>query len=447
MADSPSVFDDLLKAAPPLKSAPATPTGTSSVFDDLLSGAPPLKTPAPVSSSTDDSDDGRSTLPSSAYAGPTRYGRDANGRMVSKWDGSKWVGLFDGKPAGSPAKEEMGPDPQAQALAPPPSVPGMEQLGGTPPGPARPPLPNAPGVPGLEPLDRSTQPARLNPRTGLPMGPGSGPLAVTDIATSGGGKVLRGAERVAEPLQSFVVGQPGAPGMPRQSTLTPAQGKQLAQGGGEILSGVMELATPLVAGAAAAAPLQTAITLAAGAIADKGTAAGLKALGVAPEYADLGGTIAALLAGYAAAKVRLSPEQQNLIEVLRGQEAGGPDATGRRIDALKAMVDRGGTENERQLAQDLLKRKYGMDYGTVTPDTPPEASTAATAEPGSAPPAAAPRPPMGPPAPSVEGASVPPESGAPAPTVSQPSAPVPNDTGTLPSITKGSVLPSPASER
>ena len=149
MADSPSVFDDLLKSAPPIK-----PASKSSVFDDLLSAAPPLKTVAPPSA--EDDEDRSEKLPSSAYAGPTRYGRDAQGRLASVWqEGNKfsnkpgWYDLFTGKQTVTPHSEEMGPAPSGQSIGEPsapsgPSIRGMEQLGGVPPGPPAPRLPSPP---------------------------------------------------------------------------------------------------------------------------------------------------------------------------------------------------------------------------------------------------------------------------------------------------------------
>jgi N12 class adenine-specific DNA methylase len=413
METSPSVFDDLLKTAPPLKPASAAPTGPSSVFDDLLSAAPPIQAASPAVSNEDEPIyNPGNNLP------PTRYGRDTSGRLTSKWNGSTWVDLFNGRKVGAPAREE------SEAATPPqPSVPGMEYAGGVPPGPPVPPRPALP-------WELSTQQPTVEASKNIPG-------AMIDITTGSVGRIAQGVEQAAGPLQSFVVGKPGAPGMPRQSTLTSEQGRQLAAGGANILGGAFGLATPLVAGAGAAAPIQTLITLAAGTAASKGTEAGLKALGVAPEYADLGGNIAALLAGYAAAKVRLSPEQQTLIEVLRGKDA--PEAAGRTMDGLKAMADRGGTQGERDIARDLLQRKFGLDYGTGNAEPLPQQPVSETDETP-----AAPRPPMGPPE-----AAGPPES-QPPPTTGQ-AQPAqaeatetqpPSTTAPLPSITKGAVLPS-----
>lgn len=228
-----------------------------------------------------------------------------------------------------------------------PHISGMELLGGVQHGPARPPR---------LPLPWEAQIQQPTPGAERDI-----PTRILDIATGGIGKAAQGIERAAGPLESFVIGKPGEAGMPRQSTMTPAQGKELAGGAADVISGTLAAATPLVGGGIAAAPLHTLVTLAAGTMAQKGVKAGLDKLGVAPEYADLAAEIAALLAGYAAAKGRLSPQQQNLIEVLRGQESSGAH----QVESLKAMADRGGTVHERNLAREFLKRKFGVDYGTA----------------------------------------------------------------------------------
>ena len=111
------------------QSAPSIPK--SFVADTLAATTTPKsfvadasQTPAPAA---EDEGDELEHLPSSAYAGPTRYGRNANGRLALKWDGSQWVGLFDGKPAPAPSTQEMGPDPKTQVFGgeTAPSVPSL----------------------------------------------------------------------------------------------------------------------------------------------------------------------------------------------------------------------------------------------------------------------------------------------------------------------------------
>ena len=68
----------------------------------------------------------------------------------------------------------------------------------------------------------------------------------------------------------------------------------------ETARGVMEASTPLIAGAALRAPIQTGIALGTGMAAQQGTEAGLRAVGVPEEYSNLAGDVAGLGAGSAA---------------------------------------------------------------------------------------------------------------------------------------------------
>ena len=61
---------------------------------------------APAKTATSGEDDDEHLYDPGNNLPPTRYGRDASGRLTSTWDGSKWVGLFDGKKVGAPAAEE-----------------------------------------------------------------------------------------------------------------------------------------------------------------------------------------------------------------------------------------------------------------------------------------------------------------------------------------------------
>jgi len=153
------------------QSTPPSPPPAQTQPQDLGGGwtvaaapAPPVRAPAPsvpppppsaVSPDTGDQDQDIQA-PASAYAPPTRYGRNQQGSLVSKWNGSNWVDLYNGKKVGAPAKEESGPQygPGQDFAAQPPAA---GQLGPSPTGAPSPqiqereipPAPQAPPILGI----------------------------------------------------------------------------------------------------------------------------------------------------------------------------------------------------------------------------------------------------------------------------------------------------------
>ena len=73
-----------------------------------------------------------------------------------------------------------------------------------------------------------------------------------------------------------------------------------AAGDSRVIGGALQVASPTLPGAAAAAPVATALGLGIGTAAQTGTEAGLKAAGVPEEYAKLAGDVAGLGTGIAA---------------------------------------------------------------------------------------------------------------------------------------------------
>ena len=225
----------------------------------------------------------------------------------------------------------------------------------------------APGVP-APPLPHALQsdqeqqaeaPTFQNPKTGRIYHyaePGKGNVFenILDTPITGAQEVAAGVEEAAEP------------------GLRPKAG-----GAAKIIGGVMQAASPLAVATGAVAPVQTLGALAAGYFAQKGTQAALNKLGVAPEYSDLAGTVAALFAGYGAGKIRYGKNEQNLVELLRGQEPHGSDNS--KIAGLKAHVDsEAGDINERRAAQSVLKNRFGIDYGPDLSAEPEEAEQSPT---------------------------------------------------------------------
>jgi N12 class adenine-specific DNA methylase/2'-5' RNA ligase len=209
----------------------------------------------------------------------------------------------------------------------------------------------------------------------------------------GGDYPIPSGQIVQEPFETIPALETIGRGVTRMAQATPtpthaANPKQTALGLSEVLGGTMQAVGPLAIPAGlVAAPAEAAISLGAGIVARTATPALLKKAGVAPEYADLAGDVAGLLAGYAAGHIRLSPEQQNLIEVLQGKDAPGAGIEDPQVNLLRNMVDRGGTEGERAAAQGALFRKFGIKYGpedlsgTATPEQSPTPQTAPTQEP------------------------------------------------------------------
>lgn len=268
----------------------------------------------------------------------------------------------------------------------PSAVPSRDEMEKNAPGVPRPDLPEA--LKSDKQLAEESTPFR-NPRTGIvshgtPMG-----QSVLDFPYKAAKHAVEGVEALAQPAEE--AGKQIAAGTaPTDLTLTDEGASGVARGATHLVQAGLEASTPLVAAGGITAPLHTAAALAAGAIADKATSAGLKHFGVKDEYADLAGVVAGLFAGYGAAKTRLSPEQQTLVEVLQGKDA--PDAQGRTINALMETATRGGTENERVMASAALKRKFGIDH----PPTPFESAEppAEEAEPAAEPPTAEPAKPQ-----------------------------------------------------
>ena len=344
-----------------------------SPFDDLLAAAPPLKAaPAPSSSAPPPLPKG--LQPPTDWKPGQELPEDYDTDVAPHWDTPEQRRQAE-------AYNLLLGDWKRKGAAP--AVPGMEQLGGTPPGPPRPPVHPEYNQFGKVPLGAPEYDQTVQ---GLFE-------TVPAVETVG-----RGINRMANATPS-----PNAPANP----------KQMARGLSEVIGGTMQAVAPVVLPAGiAAAPVETALALGGATAADKATTASLKALGVAPEYADLAGNVAYLFGAYFAGGIRLSPEQQTLIEVLQGKDA--PQAQARTIDALKSMVDRGGTFNERTMAQQALNRKFGINYGKVVPDAAPE--PAAATPPETPPPAAA----------------APPEPAA-----------VPTPAEAAPTPTKGTTYPSP----
>src|ERR1035437_8947106 len=150
---------------------------------------------------------------------------------------------------------------------------------------------------------------RRNPRTGLPMTEvplGTGPLGLLDQPLLGAQQIVKGAQEFAQPNpepqdKSTWRRNPRTGLMMRGAPV----GEQQAGGAARMLGGAMQAATPLLPAAAVAAPIGTALTVGAATLADKGVSAGLKAAGVEPGYADLGGVVAAGLVGGGGAKALL----------------------------------------------------------------------------------------------------------------------------------------------
>jgi GNAT superfamily N-acetyltransferase len=360
-----SKFKPAATQPPPRVNGPQPPAAAAA--------APPATpVPAQLGPDTDTSDREPEQHPDSYYnVQPTRYGRNEKGQLVSKWDGNNWVSLFNGAKTGAPASET-----KLQAAPPRPDtpterVPGMP--GGIPPGVPRP----------------STQ-MEYNQFANAPirgLTPGAPPDA----------PAWEGVHEPFETLPALATAYHGAKALAHEMGSTQPNPKKAAGGAAQILGGTMNAIAPVAIPAGlATAPLEAALSLATGTAAGTGATAALNKLGIAPEYSDLAGDVIGLLAGYGAAKVRLSPEQQTLVEALKGEEPAGGRA--RTIESLRSMVDRGGTENERTVAQSILEKRYGIKYG---PEAQPEAP--------------APPPPPPPAPPSAETPSAPPAAQAPAP--------------------------------
>lgn len=165
----------------------------------------------------------------------------------------------------------------------PEPVRGMELLGGVPPGPPPAPVPPVPWETGLQtnsPPDHG--PGLITGKDQLDI-----PQAIMNAMTEGAGRLASGVESMAEP------------GM-----------RTKAGGLHQAVSGAFGLATPAMLGAGAAAPVRTALTIAATTKAQEKTEAGLKALGLPTEYAEVAGDLTGLVAGAATHKYSTAVKDQ-----------------------------------------------------------------------------------------------------------------------------------------
>lgn len=235
-------------------------------LDALIANAPPAASPSRTSS-RDPLDDIINSAPSAA----TGMGTPSPISATERWK-------YLGPPTAAPA-----PELQARFLQladKNPTVPGMEKIGGV-----APPVPALPVPP--EPIETSLQSKPLF----TPEETGFATPALNTMG-QGLGNAMAGVEAMTRP------------------TL-----KEKAAGAHQAFGGAMGLATPLMAGAAGRMPLRTAATVGAFAGAQKGTDAGLQALGLAPEYSAVIGDLMGLMAG--AAPHRLAaPEMAQLKSTL-----------------------------------------------------------------------------------------------------------------------------------
>lgn len=161
-----------------------------------------------------------------------------------------------------------------------PTIPGMEKLGGV-----APPVPGPPEPPAPIETSLQSKPLFTPEETGLA-------TPALNMMGQGLGNAMSGVEAMTRPTM-----------------------KEKAGGAHQAFQGAMALATPLIAGAAGAAPLRTLGTVAAFSGAQKGTEEGLKALGLAPEYSAVVGDLVGFLAGAAAHRLA-APEMAQLKSTL-----------------------------------------------------------------------------------------------------------------------------------
>lgn len=144
---------------------------------------------------------------------------------------------------------------------------------------------------------------RIDPRTGLrykQIPSAEFPLNwVNSIGTHG----TEGVEALARPTEAALreagrnavteTGQPPA----GETNIYPGIAKDVARGGSKLIQAGAEAALPLAGVGALAAPVETAATIGAGMLAQKGVEGGLKSAGVAPEYSEFAGDLAGIAAG------------------------------------------------------------------------------------------------------------------------------------------------------
>jgi len=205
------------------------------------------------------------------------------------------------------------------------------RMAANPPGVPSPPLPA-----GLQSDDqrRAAAPLVTDPKTGeryqqTPLGLGTDPFTkLLDSTYTGSQQAGEGVAQMAQP-----------------------ELREKAGGLHKVISGVFEAATPLIAGAGVVAPAATAATLAGTMAAQTGVEAGLKKIGLAPEYAAVTGDLTALVAGAAVHKLGsgaidwLKSRLQERLEAK--QQAAGPQytSTGDLIPPSPEEVNQRVTQN------------------------------------------------------------------------------------------------------
>ena len=166
-------------------------------------------------------------------------------------------------------------------------------------------------------------PTFVNPRTGRPSygTGGSGPISWATDWWKGAPEIVAGAEQLAGPTAFQFPGAAGAQAaikatqgervplpMTREDFLADRQPgtrpvtsddllREAAGGAHQIIGGAFQLATPLIAGEMAANPVGTAVGLGTGMAAQEGVRAGLQALGLPEEYAEVAGDLAGVIVG------------------------------------------------------------------------------------------------------------------------------------------------------
>ncbi len=164
---------------------------------------------------------------------------------------------------------------------------------------------------------RASAPTFRNPRTGAVTpryepGTEGTPLGVLDAPITGVQGIVRGVQRMATPAEALAtdVGReyatsiepvPGGPAqqpvIPGSHALTPELAREGAAATNELITGALDVALPAMAGAGAVHPITAAKALALFTGAQLATEHGLRQAKVAPEYAELAGTVAGVTAG------------------------------------------------------------------------------------------------------------------------------------------------------
>lgn len=154
--------------------------------------------------------------------------------------------------------------------------------------------------------------------------------------------------------------------------------RERAGGLHDALSGAMEAGTVLLPEQLVADTARTMKILGAAIVSGSATTAGLKHLGIAPEYADLAGDIVGIVAGYGMHWGTAPAEAKALVEASQSAGPTGDHAIDiDLIDKLTRMASQH-TQSplEAEIARNLLRRKYGINI----PDAPVTAEPVPTAE-------------------------------------------------------------------